>query len=271
MEQLLLQIIKAFILPPGLWVGTTALGLLCVWRGWLRVARVMLGFAILGTWWLSTWAGAAWVAMPLERPFIEDARLLNDQGALRTPFAEAEAIVVLGGGRDQDAPEYGADSVKEGTLMRVRYGAYLARASGLPLLVSGGVVRGDRVSEAALMAEALENSFGLRARWVEGASRNTAENAMRTAEMLRAAGITRVLLVTHANHMLRASRQFSALGIDVLPAPMRFINNLPRDARSGDATGGPDIGDFLPNPEAALLARNALHERIGLIWYRLRY
>lgn len=265
MEQLLLAIIKAFILPPGLWAAATALGLLCLWRGWLRLARATLALTIIGAWWLSTWAGAAWVALPLERPFINHARLLDTRGALRAPFSEAEAIVVLGGGRVQNAPEYGgADSVKAGTLMRLRYGAYLARATGLPLLASGGVVRGDRPSEAALMAEALENSFGLTARWVEGASRNTAENAMRSAEILRAEGITRVLLVTHANHMLRASRQFAAQGIDVRPAPMRFINGMP-------SSGGPDVGDFLPNSEAAALARNALHERIGLIWYRLRY
>ena len=57
----------------------------------------------------------------------------------------AQAIVILGGGVRRNAPEYGGDTVGRLTLDRVRYGAFVARATGLPVLVTGGVVRGTRV------------------------------------------------------------------------------------------------------------------------------
>ena len=41
------------------------------------------------------------------------------------------------GGRLLASPEYG-DTINTRTLARVRYGAWLSRASGLPILVSGG-------------------------------------------------------------------------------------------------------------------------------------
>jgi hypothetical protein len=49
------------------------------------------------------------------------------------------AIVVLGGGMEALAPEYGVSSLRATSLERLRYGIWLGRETGLPVAFSGGV------------------------------------------------------------------------------------------------------------------------------------
>jgi len=130
----------------------------------------------------------------------------------------AQAVVILGGGVRHDAAEYGGDTLGRLTLDRVRYGARVARLTGLPVLVSGGAPTGG-ATEAELMREALETEFGVAVRWTEDRSRNTHENAVRSAEILNAAGIHRVVLVGHAFDMPRAVAEFAYQGIATIRAP----------------------------------------------------
>ena len=95
---------------------------------------------------------------------------------------DAQAVVILGGGVRRDAPEYGGDTLATLTLERVRYGARVARLTGLPVLVSGGSVLGGE-PEAKLMAASLEREFGVPVRWVETRSRTTHENAVLSARI----------------------------------------------------------------------------------------
>ena len=60
----------------------------------------------------------------------------------------AGAIVVLGGGRYDEAPEYGDDTISLAGLRRVRYAAVLQRRTGLPVLVSGGSVYAEPLPES---------------------------------------------------------------------------------------------------------------------------
>jgi uncharacterized SAM-binding protein YcdF (DUF218 family) len=130
----------------------------------------------------------------------------------------AQAIVILGGGIRRDAPEYGGDTLGHLTLERVRYGARVARVVHLPILVTGGSVFGGE-PEAKLMRAALEGEFGMSVRWVETRSRNTHENAVRSAEILGAEHINRIVLVAHSFDMPRARAEFAAQGIEAVLAP----------------------------------------------------
>jgi len=130
----------------------------------------------------------------------------------------AQAIVILGGGIRPNAPEYDGDTLGRLTLERVRYGARVARLTGLPVLVSGGSVLGGAL-EATLMRDALEREFGVAVRWTEDRSRDTHENAVLSAEMLRAEGIHRVVLVAHAFDMPRAGAEFAAQDVEIIKAP----------------------------------------------------
>jgi uncharacterized SAM-binding protein YcdF (DUF218 family) len=165
--------------------------------------------------------------------------------------ATAGAIVILGGGTRHDAPEYGGDTPNTLTLERVRYGARVARLTGLPVLVSGGSVDGRR-PEAAVMQRALAEEYGVRVSWTEDRSRNTHENAVRSSEILRAVGISRVVLVAHSFDMPRATAEFAAAGVETIAAP----TGIPAEDASS-------WRDFVPSAGALQGSYYALYELLG--------
>ena len=134
---------------------------------------------------------------------------------------DAQAVVILGGGV-RTAPEFGGETLGRLTLERVRYGARIARQTGLPVLASGGAVYGG-TAEAALMKRVLEEEFHVAVRWAEERSRDTRSNAAESAAILRPAGVKRVLLVAHGFDMPRATAEFAAAGLQVVPAPTHVV------------------------------------------------
>jgi uncharacterized SAM-binding protein YcdF (DUF218 family) len=180
-------------------------------------------------------------------------RLANDAPAVRIEDARtAQAVVILGGGLRRDAPEYGGDTLGRWTLERVRYGAKLARETGLPVLVAGGSVWGDSATEASVMRAALEQEYKVPVRWTEERSRNTHENAQFSAEILRRDGVKRVVLVMHGFDIRRARAEFAAAGLEVVPAPTvlpRFEIVTPLD--------------FLPSMGALQGSQIALYELLA--------
>ncbi|MDE2598468.1 MAG: YdcF family protein [Rhodocyclaceae bacterium] len=174
--------------------------------------------------------------------------------------ADAQAIVILGGGQRGFAPEYGVPTVNAVTLERLRYGARLARETGLPIMVCGGNASDRNPAEATLMAEALSVDFGVKPMWQETRSATTAENARYGAEMLRQAGITRIVLVTHAAHMRRALDYFRAQGLQVVPAPTSFLLTPAHDEESLF---------YPPSAGSAFAGWYAAHEWAGLLQRKL--
>lgn len=243
---LLTNFVAAVLLPPFNGLLLAGLG----WALWHRRPRLARG--LVG-------AGLALLAV-LALPAVGDAMLRSLEGEpiAASDLRQAQAIVVLGGGRYREAPEYGGDTVSDATLVRVRYAAKLQRATGLPLLVSGGKPDGDGPSEAETMRRVLTDEFGTPVRWAEGESDNTRDNALHSARLLKRDGVTRVALVTHAWHMPRAVRAFSAAGLAVSPAPT-FFHREPLTPL-----------DFLPQAKGLNRSRDAMHEWIGMLWYRWR-
>ena len=173
----------------------------------------------------------------------------------------AEAIVILGGGVYHNAPEYATDMVNGTTLERLQYGAYLQRQTGLPILVTGGSPEGG-TPEAVMMQRTLEQAFKVPVRWIETRSQDTAQNAQFSAAILKAAGIHKVLVVSHAWHLPRARIEFELHGLGPIMAPTRF----------GYVHGGrpgPIIFTYLPQAGALLKSHYAIHEGIGMLWYRI--
>ncbi len=243
-------ILEALVFPPG---NVLLLGLVALFfRGGTR--RLVFAAAFVLLYLQSAPATVDALTAPLERypPLSLDH------------LPAADAIVVLGGGRYRDAPEYGRDSVSEQSLERLQYAADIERASGLPLVISGGSVQGEADPESAIMADVLRGTFGIKTEIAtETRSRNTAENALYTKELLDARGWHRVLLVTHARHMPRSVAMFEQAGVAVIPAPARF------DTRPNE--GPASILDWLPSAKSMHQLREACHEYVGLLWYRVRY
>jgi uncharacterized SAM-binding protein YcdF (DUF218 family) len=205
---------------------------------------------------LSTPAGAEVLFGMLQiYPAVEPSRL--PQLANGPPAA----IVILSAGRRRYAPEFGMSAkgtVDALSLERIRYGAYLARQTKLPVLVSGGLYP---TPLATLMAEALASDYGIQVRWTEMHSKNTAENAAFSSAILKQSGVRHVILVTHAWHMKRAVAAFTANGMIVTPAPTAFYIPMPELSWSA----------IVPALATLRMSGYAIHELVGGIWYKVRY
>lgn len=248
-------ILELLLVPPGLLVWLILAG---VWLLYRR-QRVRLGLGLSGSglallYLLSTPAVAQLLLSGLQTSPVIAAAALNEQGA--------QAIIVLGAGRREDAAEYGGDTLNALALERLRYAAWIARRTGLPVLVSGGLAKKGHPPEARLMKEAMESEFGVPVRWQESASRTTFENARYSSQVLQTAHIRRAFLVSHAWHMPRAVWSFEHFGMDVIAAPTVF-------EQWGD--GPVMVRDFLPNARDLQKTAYALHEYMGNLWYRIRY
>ena len=220
------QVFKALVLPPTGPLLIALAGVLVSSR-LPRLGRALAALGIILLLLLSTPA-VAWLLL----------RAVNSAPPLDIANAKTtHAIVILGGGVRRNAVEYGGDTLARLTLERVRYGAVVARQTGLPVLVTGGSAEGG-VPEAVLMREMMEKELGIDVRWTEESSRDTRENALGSAKVLAAAGIKRVVLVAHGFDMRRAVAEFARVGLDVVPAPTQ----LPPDRLDRLSDYWPGIG-----------------------------
>lgn len=243
----------ALLLPPGILILLAVAGLLLLLSRRRRLGAALTSAAVLALLVLSMPVTGHALLLALEDDLA--ALDLNDAQLAR----RAGAIIVLGGGREWNAPEYSGDTVNKYTLERLRYAARLHRATGLPLLVSGGSVLGESLPEAELMRQSLAQDFGVSAEWLEPRSRNTYENALHSRAILAAAKVEVAFVVTHAWHMPRVQWSFAQAGLAVIPAPIGFSTD------SGSSL------DWLPTAQGLSMSRRALRERLALLWYRLRY
>src|SRR5580698_9125719 len=194
-------LLKNMILPPAGPLLVAILGAFLIGRR-PRLARACLAIGLGSLWLMST-------------PVVSDA--LTGLAEVYPPLdlssaAGAQAIVILGGGGQRwVAPEYGAPAAEPLLLERLSYGAYVAHKTGLPVLVTGFR------TEASAMQDTLMRNFDIEPRWVDGASFDTFENAGNSARLLGAAGIRRIILVTHSTHMWRAAHEFTDAGLQVIP------------------------------------------------------
>lgn len=220
-------LVKVLVLPPNGPLLVAVAGLVLAGR-WPRLGRRIAAAGVLLLIVFSMPIVGAWMIGSLDRTPPLDL----------TQATDAQAIVVLGGGGvRRNAPEYQGPTIGGITLARVRYGARLARKTGLPVLVSGGAFR-DIPAEAPLMGRVLVEEFGVPVQWMEARSRNSHENAVNSAAILKASGVSRVILVGHSFDFPRTRKEFEAAGIAVIPAPI----NVPSTADVSPLDFVPSVG-----------------------------
>ncbi|MGH7095466.1 MAG: YdcF family protein [Stellaceae bacterium] len=233
--------------PPAIFIT------LCVIGALLTLYRPHLGVMISLVSSLCLYAAAT--------PFV--ASYLLSRIEARIPLdgdlSRAQAIVVLGANTHRDGG--GAKgTLGRVSLERVTYAAEAYRKLHLPIVVSGEREDDPRDTEAGLMAAALKTQFSVPVSWTEDKSTTTFENALFTQRLLQPANITTVVVVTEAWHMPRALWSFERVGFKALPWP------APRDTLQ-DA----ELRDFLPSIGALHDTFRALHETLGLAYYRMHY
>ena len=252
------SVIAALLLPPVPLLLLLLFGAALLWArraiGWLLI---LMGVAGL---WLCSCAGVgqllSTIALKPPPPLQPDriAALKRDPQARRNV-----AIVVLGGGREAYAPEYGVSNLNAWSLERLRYGIWLGRETGAPVAFSGGVgwMQKEGMSEAQIASRIAAAEFARPLRWVEEESRDTRENAGRVLPILLRDGVNEVIVVTHAWHMPRALRAFqeAAQGrVKVTAAPMALAPLVDQPLLM-----------WLPSAEGHAHVRQVLRECIGLL------
>ena len=251
-------ILGALLLPPLPFILVMLVG-----------TRLAFSRRVLG--WLVVLGGAAmlWLCSTNGMGRLLSEALLRPPGALgaervaawkaAVKAREPVAIVVLGGGAKELAPEYGVSSLTDRSMERLRYGLWLARETGAPVAFSGGIgwapERELSPPQAPIAARIPAQEFRQPIKWSEDRSHDTHENAAYGVALLKEQGIRRVLLVTHQRHMPRAMRAFEAAaagsGIAFEAAPVDVL--VP--ARS--------LRDWMPSTRGMVTTREVLHEWLG--------
>ncbi|PZW46770.1 uncharacterized SAM-binding protein YcdF (DUF218 family) [Humitalea rosea] len=241
------QVLTALVLPPLGLVIACLFGGILAWGGARRAGPwVVLSAALVLL--LATPAIAGLLMFSLERELGRDTA---QQGP-----ASPGAIIVLGA---EVAHGSGGAEVGPLTLERLRAGAALHRRTGLPLLVTGGVLSPGDPAIAVLMARSLAEDFGTPARWIEAHAADTRDNAAFSAALLRADGIGSAYVVSHAWHLPRALAAFARQGLATVPAPLRL-------GRAPDLSWA----DWMPRPDRLPESWFALREWVGRLVYALR-
>lgn len=240
---------ESIALPPGIFVLIILVALL-LFALRRRVGAFIFGLVgCVGLYLFSITPVANLLILPLENDY--------------PPYHQADQakyVVVLGGGLVPVSPvKHGKPSPSPEFLTRLVYGAKIAALTGLPLIVSGGIVpsRPASESEAVVGKQTLEQ-LGIKERnvLVEEKSRNTWENAVRVEQSFHP---KRVILVTSAFHMPRSVLAFERNGISVVPAPTDYLSD--RVAYT--------YFDYFPNADALRISAIAIKEYFGYVYYRL--
>lgn len=247
-----------FVYPLGLVFMLVILAL--VLRRYRRWQTAVLTTALL----LTLVGGNRWVAFSL-------ARSLEWRYLPLNPLPQAEVIVVLGGGTE--SYQFPRPMVEtNGAGDRVLYAAKLYKEGKAPnLLLSGGNIdwlEGRTTTPAEEMAAILElMDVPGDAIWLQPKSQNTYEDALYSSQMLKARGITRVLLVTSALHMPRAVALFQHQGIDVIPAPVDYTVTQAGWDNLFSFDWQNTLVNLVPNVSSMALTSAVLKEYIGLWVY----
>jgi uncharacterized SAM-binding protein YcdF (DUF218 family) len=240
-----------FVFP--LFVALAALGLLYGWRMdyanrtrplWLWLATAGAVGCLLLAYFPLAWL----LVQPLEAGYAQNP----------VPREEAKAFVVLAGGVDPPGPDRPFSSPQPQTYERCRETAWLYKHwKALPILASGG---GSFNEPLSFTMRHLLESEGIPPDqiWLESRSHSTYEGALYGCPLLRARGISEIVLVDEARFLPRAVATFRKQGMKVVPAPFNFTHLYW------------EADNILPTARAISLNGETLHEYLGLTWYKLR-
>lgn len=191
---------------------------------------------------------SGWTASALLSP------LEHAYGPARAPAEDPQplAIVVLAawGADDPDMP---LSSWPNGSaIFRIVEAVHLrSRCTACPVFVTGSSPTVDVMAEVLASLGVARDAIVL-----DRDAQNTAQSARNVAARF---GAVPFYLVTSAGHMPRALLAFRAHGLDPLPAPTDY--QLPREFSRAN---------LLPSPMSLYLSDLAVHEYLGILWYRLK-
>ena len=146
----------------------------------------------------------------------------------------------------------------QNSIRRAASGRALQQQLEIPLILSGGSPIPGQPPEASTVASML--GIAGRETLLETTARNSSESGAAVAALLAEAQTRRVVLVTHASHVMRMSAALRHQGLAVVAAPV----GRPPETLAPAAWG---IMDLVPSNSGLKLTRGALWEYAGIVWY----
>lgn len=248
---LFVEIVSALIGDSLLWLWIVLA--LFVWQAtlgnqtWRRIGLVLLAVF----WILSTRVAADAVIGPLESQYGQPSlEAMRQQGV-------HDVVVLTGGGYPVDG-ELLTSGLPHASGFRFMSGLEICSQLGgaCRMIFSGSAGRGNEDLATAQVMDDLSRRLLPSVPTVsESRSGSTAEHPINLKPIL---GQEQFILVTSAYHMPRAMGVFLKAGLHPVPYPVDYYGG-----------GGYDWADLLPAAGNLATIEIALHEYVGLVWYRL--
>jgi uncharacterized SAM-binding protein YcdF (DUF218 family) len=255
---MLIVLSKIFVLPfypVGLAIVLLIAALIALYRGKVRLGRVLVLCAVIQLYIFSTDPLSYFLVRSLEKQYNPSLS-----------FPDASAIVLLTGGEVAKAPPRLYDEVNSAG-DRILYSARLMKQHTAPrLIITGGNIdflRSIKGSQAEASYRLLTELLGVDSSLIllEKRAPTTYENGVYSKAILDSLKLPPVvILVTSAMHMPRSVAIFRKLGCTVYPAPTDYLSDVRYPVKP--------VG-LLPCVEALLNSTGALHEYYGIIAYKL--
>ena len=244
------KIIASFISLPGLFILLWGLVTIYLFmqKSDLFIKSVAV-FSLLLMLLVFTGLGVKIFLFPLENYYAQDNFNINKKFP----------IVVLGGGINYNIPNKKGE-LSQQSLERVVKGYQLQKKKKTMIIYTGGVAVGQTgISEADVAGNWLEE-MGVASNKIfrENRARTTYENGKYIKEWIENNQVEKVYLVTSAVHMPRSSAVFSKFKIDFIPVSSGYLYNHKLSWL-----------DYLPSRGALNANLAAIHEWLGLLWYKI--
>ncbi len=174
-------------------------------------------------------------------------------------YTERYPIVVLGGGLQHGVNPDGAE-LNSISLQRLVEAYILYNKLGAKIIPTGGTgVSHHNIAEADIAGKWLQK-MGVPGKDIvlEKQAQTTYENGVYVQKWLQKHDYEKIYLVTSAVHMPRSIAVFKDAGVNLIPVPAGYMYNH-------------KLGwlDYLPNRFALTANMSALHEWLGIIWYKI--
>lgn len=247
---LLTKIFSLLVYPLSLGVLFLVLALVGQLRGNRGAAAIWSFVALALLYGTSTEYGANALMRPLEARYPAFAP---------EELPKADMVVLLGGAIEGESLFGRGGDLNQAADRMVTAVELYNRGLAPGIVISGGARVGLR-DEAGLMAEKLA-LLGVpqTALTLESQSRDTYQNAINTAGMLKDMGREHILLVTSGAHMRRAVAVFKAQGLKV--TAVATDHQIPRHP--------PLVPGWLPTVQRLERSTLAIHEWVGMWFYDL--
>lgn len=244
------KIVTAFILPPGAMIFLlliVGLGLLWTKKRKAGLINLLLGLLL---WLVSIEPVSNALTKGLEAGLEIPARISGD------------VIIVLGGGTFVEALDMTGKGFPGGDMLaRLITAVRLQQRLNVPVLVTCGNVFPGTMAGAGV-AERLLIDLGVPEDRIvlEDKSRDTEENARFSIAICRQRGWVDPILLTSSIHIKRGMLLFERYGLKTKPFPACLITAGQEPYR---------WNDFLPHGYILSDTAAALHEYLGILYYRL--